>query len=304
MAREISPAPMYTTSLILGLMFLCSKSPIEEPIITAIQLTIVAIMAAIVAIQFDCVNRYVIITVRMLVKSVHSAYMKNQRHQDCHHSPHSGFSPLPFDCLIPSAGLSRRMGSWKPLVEYRGRPLIMSAVEHALSACARVLVVTGHRGGELEQLLRQSYRGSERVHWVRNRYFERGMFSSIQAGVSQIHSNWFFVALGDMPEIPPDLYAYLAGHTTAAERGLYDIIRPVYQGRPAHPVLLRSTVAQSIQGLPADGTMQKVFEFHRQKTGRGVLEIETDEPGSLYDIDTNTDLTARDVPAVSDISEI
>lgn len=259
-------------------------------------------MAAIVAIQFDCVNSYVIITVRMPVKSVHSAYMKNQRHQDRHHSPHSGFSPLPFDCLIPSAGLSRRMGSWKPLVEYRGRPLIMSAVEHALSACARVLVVTGHRGEELEQLLEQSYRGSERVCWVRNRHFERGMFSSIQAGATHIRSDWFFVALGDMPEIPPDLYAYLAGHTTATER-LYDIIRPVYQGRPAHPVLLRSMVAQSIQDLPDDGNMQKVFEFHRQKTGRGVLEIETDEPGCLYDIDTHADLVTGDVPAVSDISE-
>src|SRR6056297_758715 len=91
-----------------------------------------------------------------------------------------------------------------------------------------------------------------------------------------------------MPEIPKDLYFKLA--EMAAQSDEYDIIRPVFQERPAHPVLLRRSVVKSIRSLPADANMQQVFMYHSTHSGQKVMEVPVDEPGSLFDIDTPADL--------------
>ena len=202
------------------------------------------------------------------------------------------FEPLPYDCVIPCAGLSSRMDGWKPLAEYRGRPLILSSIENALSACQRLVVVTGFRGEELEQLLAAEYPHSPQLQVIRNGEYTRGMFSSIQTGAAHINSDWLFVALGDMPDIPPHLYFQLAERIDTAARAStrHDIIRPVFRGKPAHPVLMNQRVKHTLCKMPADANMQKMFMKHAQETGGMVLEVEVYEPGSLYDIDTAEDL--------------
>lgn len=182
------------------------------------------------------------------------------------------------------------------MVQYRGRPLILNSIENALSACARVVVVTGFRADELEHLFATVYPQSAQLIVVRNQEYTRGMFSSIQTGAAQVGSTWFFVALGDMPEIPPRLYFQLADHIdaaareTARTRAHYDIIRPLFRGKPAHPVLMNESVGRTLCRMPADANMHSMFAKHRQETGGRVLEVEVQEPGSLYDIDTAEDL--------------
>ncbi|MFO7730844.1 MAG: nucleotidyltransferase family protein [Spirochaetia bacterium] len=221
--------------------------------------------------------------VRIRQKRLHSAHMQEQSSRP---------EVLPYECIIPSAGLSRRMGTWKPLLEYRNRPLILASVDNALSACERVILVSGHRAEELEKLCEREYNASQRLECIRNPQYERGMFSSIQAAAAHIRSSWFFVSLGDMPEIPKKLYFKLA--EMAAQSDEYDIIRPVFQERPAHPVLLRHSVIKSIRSLPADANMQKVFRYHSSHSGQKVMEVPVDEPGSLFDIDTPADLGLSD----------
>ena len=140
--------------------------------------------------------------------------------------------------------------------------------------------------------MRQEYGDSSRIKPVRNREYEQGMFSSIRTGAARSRSRWFFVALGDMPAIPPRLYFRLAEWTDASADSdtTCDIIRPFHRGHPAHPVLLHNRVVQTLLKMPAASTMQKMFSLHRAETGRGVMEIETDEPGSRIDIDTSEDL--------------
>ncbi len=270
--------------------------------------------------------------------------MQDDRHHNGDHLTHDTqgtFSePLPFDCIIPCAGLSSRMDGWKPMKEYRGRPIILNSIDNALAACTRVLLITGFRAGELEEKIKDEYSAEGRVICVRNIHYELGMFSSIQTGAHHVLSEWFFVALGDMPAIPPALYFSLADlrnsmhaapstgvHTadtanSDAQPGIpytstplssnedthisedicrkdieigkqYDIIRPTFHKRPAHPVLLRQTVIESLCNLPSNANMQKMFARHQDKTGRGVLEIEMNEPGSLYDVDTEEDLLKK-----------
>ncbi len=184
------------------------------------------------------------------------------------------------------------MDGWKPLTPYGGRPLIFSSIENALAACSRLILVTGFRAAELEEMVGREYRDTARIELVRNEEYERGMFSSIQTGAAHTSSTWFFVALGDMPAIPPQLYFKLAEstHLLTVLNGPYDIIRPFYRGSPAHPVLLHSRVVQTLSKLPASANMQKMFARHSTETGGKVLEIETEEAGSRIDIDTSEDL--------------
>lgn len=191
---------------------------------------------------------------------------------------------LNIDCLIPCAGLSERMGSWKPMIDYRGRPLIVQVVEKALSPCQRVILVTGYRGEELEEL----FALESRVDCVRNREYGRGMFSSIQRGVSSVRTPAFFVSLGDMPEIPADIFQTLS--KLLDEHPEADIARPLHHGRPGHPVLLRKTVVPTILDLPAESNMQEVFRRHQNSTGQRVIEIAVSSPGTIYDIDRREDL--------------
>lgn len=189
-----------------------------------------------------------------------------------------------YDCVIPCAGLSSRMGDWKPLVPYHSRPLIMGIVQTALRVSKRAILVTGYRAEELEQLFSKD----RRIRTIRNEKYEQGMFSSIQTGVALVETEWFFIALGDMPMIPTELFEMLAAG--AAESPEYDILRPLYREKPGHPVLLRRPVVETILRLPHTANMQKVFTAHLERTGQKVMNLPVEYPGCIYDVDTKEDL--------------
>lgn len=181
------------------------------------------------------------------------------------------------DCLIPAAGFSSRMGSWKLMLPYKQSTIVEQTVSNALSHCSRVILVTGHRGEELEKL----YRGNKRVVPVRNHNFKQGMFSSIQTGTSLIQTDWFFITMGDMPGISPALYEILIKAQTA-NRGI-EIIRPLFKGKRGHPVLLKRNVIPTILSEPPGSKMKNVFTHHH------VLDIEMNRAETFNDIDTKED---------------
>lgn len=193
-------------------------------------------------------------------------------------------------CIVPAAGLSERMGRWKPLLPYPpagGKALVEVSVDRALETCDRVILVTGYRGEELERL----FEGRRKVVCLRNGEYRRGMFSSIRTGAAEVEAPYFFVALADMPELPAKLYRLLlseiggpAALTRAAREDGPEMVRPVYGGKPGHPVLCRRAVADTILSEPPESNMQNVMRGHR------VLEIEVQWPECLYDIDRPGDL--------------
>jgi CTP:molybdopterin cytidylyltransferase MocA len=84
--------------------------------------------------------------------------------------------------VILAAGNSQRMGRAKQLLQIGGRSLIRRAAEAAAEAgCAPVVVVVGARTDEVEAELSGS--GAE---IVRNEAWERGIGTSIRAGVARI----------------------------------------------------------------------------------------------------------------------
>lgn len=179
------------------------------------------------------------------------------------------------DCLIPAAGFSSRMGEWKLTLPYKDNTIIENSIANALKCCSRIIIVTGHRSPELIKLVENP----PRVITTVNENFKNGMFSSIQAGVRLVDSEWFFITMGDMPEIKEAIYMNLLKARDKNSHN-FDIIRPVYEGKRGHPVLLHKKTIKTIIDEPISSEMKNVFTHFR------VLDIEMNLPDTFRDIDT------------------
>lgn len=179
------------------------------------------------------------------------------------------------DCLVPAAGCSQRMGTWKPLLPFGATTIIQAVISAALDACARVVLVTGYRGGELAAV----FEAESRVVVVENRDWRLGMFSSLQSGAARLTTGKFFIALGDMPWIRPEVFAALQAFPES------DAVFPVFGGRRGHPVLLGARVRERMaRADPARGSMQEII------SGLEAEEMPWGDDSITRDIDTPADL--------------
>jgi len=178
------------------------------------------------------------------------------------------------DCVVPAAGRSQRMGTWKPLLTFGSATIIQTVVARAASACRRVIVVAGYRGDELARLLR----GTSGVEVVQNPEWELGVFSSIRRGAAEVGSERFYITLGDMPWIRPEVYAVLEEPPSA------DAVFPVFGGRRGHPVLVSQSVRQAV--LETDPTVPTMRQVLARFAAR---EVEWTDDSILRDIDTPED---------------
>lgn len=187
------------------------------------------------------------------------------------------------DCVMPAAGESSRMGEWKLLMRLGNETIAERSVRNALEFCARIILVVGYRGSDLRGL----FSDRQRVVIVENPNYRRGMFSSIRLGVRAVRTRRFFVALADMPFVPPHIFRSLArlGLDVAASGA----VRPVYLGTPGHPVLLPESAIDKILQLDDSHTMKEVLR------GLRMSKLETEESGVTSDIDTPEDFRRHSI---------
>jgi molybdenum cofactor cytidylyltransferase len=93
---------------------------------------------------------------------------------------------MTIDGIILAAGLSKRFGRPKQLIEWRGRPLILHATETALGSRLRnVIVVLGHVADQARAAL-QPVAENPRLKIVFNPEYEEGRASSIRRGLNAL----------------------------------------------------------------------------------------------------------------------
>ncbi|SMY35485.1 NTP transferase domain-containing protein [Photobacterium andalusiense] len=175
------------------------------------------------------------------------------------------------DCVIPAAGLSSRMGAWKPMLPYHGCTLLDVAIKHALQFCSRVIVVAGYRADELIR----RYQHQPLIQVVVNAEYQQGMLSSIQKGITAVTSARFFITHADMPCIDPQVFRMLlqARHARVVFAG--------NQHQTGHPVLIDSALIPHILALPITAKMKQVLQTGTEH----YLQLNA-VSGIFYDIDT------------------
>ncbi len=147
------------------------------------------------------------------------------------------------------------MGRFKPLLPIDGRP----AIERLISVFKEngvnnILVVTGHRGQDIEQALRHTD-----VRIVENPEFDQGMFSSVKAGVQQIgnQTDAFFVIPADIPLVRPLTIDLVKA---AYHRYNNHIIYPCFKSQRGHPPLIPAKLIPAILSSQKDGGLRTVLE--------------------------------------------
>ncbi len=185
--------------------------------------------------------------------------------------------------LIPIAGLSRRMGEFKPLLPLGGKTVIECCMESAFLGGAKVAtVVTGYRALELEKLLAERFGDS--VSFVRNEQYEStDMLHSIKLGLGVLAPvREFFLIPGDMPVINPDTFKALL---TEKKETCGKVIIPTLDGKYTHPPLIDSALIPEILAFDGQGGLR---EFWKQISDR-IVEVPIRDRGVLIDLDTPSD---------------
>lgn len=188
--------------------------------------------------------------------------------------------------LIISAGFSKRMGAFKPLLEYNGEPFIITITKKLLLLCERVIIVTGFRSNEIETVLTSHFSSQDfnnKITTVFNPDYEKEMFTSLQAGLKGLkNSKWVLYHFVDQPFLSENFYNDFISQLDAH----YDWIQPTYNNSNGHPLIFNKRVADIIVNSPSDSNLRAVTSGHtlRKKYWNCLY------PDVLKDFDTIEDI--------------
>jgi len=177
------------------------------------------------------------------------------------------------DCIIPAAGYSSRMGSWKLEIPVAGGiSLLENAINTAMNICERVIIVGGFRFEDLQNLL-APYHNLIILH---NPDYEKGMLSSVQTGLQAVEKD-FFITPVDMPGISEIHYKKLFEYLPEGK-----VVRPVFNDNPGHPILCPLSYKEKIQNCRGKRLIHELRHWD-------VLEIPWKDDSVLADLDTPED---------------
>ncbi len=156
--------------------------------------------------------------------------------------------------IVLAAGLSRRMGRPKLLLDWGGKPVIRRAVERVrVGGVDEVLVVVAR-----EAAIREALSGLP-VRFVENPEPEAGQASSIARGVAALGpgASAVLIALGDQPALPPEVIPRLVETFNQTGKA---IVAPLYRGVQGNPVLFAAAVFPELRALTGDRGARSVLE--------------------------------------------
>ena len=185
--------------------------------------------------------------------------------------------------ILLAAGQSKRMnGENKLAKEIQGIPLIKLSVKNILaSSVNELIIVLGYQKEIIEKLIDKN----EKIKFVFNKDFESGMASSIKVGLNHLSKNTeaFFICLGDMPMINPDIYNQLI-----KSRNQKNIIVPTYNGQQGNPVLFDKSMKEKVMDITGDVGAKKILELNKNK----ILNLEINDPNITKGFNTQDDFSS------------
>jgi molybdenum cofactor cytidylyltransferase len=177
--------------------------------------------------------------------------------------------------VILSGGASRRMGTPKALLPYRGGTFLehlLKITDHPRIGWRRVVL-----GADAGAIVADTEFRADEV--VINKNWEAGQLSSIQAGVRNLPdgTDGILLVLVDHPLISRELVGELVERFYESGK---PIVLPVYKGRRGHPVIFASRLYEELLGAPLETGARAVVWAHRAE----VCELETSEEGCVLNL--------------------
>ena len=178
--------------------------------------------------------------------------------------------------LVLAAGMSSRMGKFKPLLPLGEKAIIQRTVESLLKADIEdVVVVLGKNAKQVKEAL-LSY---DVIFAVNEDYEKTDMLTSIQIGLAHCgEKEAVFVLPADMPLVYPETLQRMKEFFC---QGTFSVVYPVYKGKRGHPPLIAKKWFSKIENYSGQGGLRSVLA----EAQNGIGEIETEDSGCVLDAD-------------------
>jgi len=183
--------------------------------------------------------------------------------------------------VVISAGFSGRMGKFKPLLTYKGKSFIQNIVIKLNSVCDKTIIVTGFNKVEVEENVKELNLNS-RIEFVFNSNYEKGMFTSLQTGLTAaINSDWILYHFVDQPGLPEKFYKEFIKQVDNE----HNWIQPSIKKQSGHPILVHKSLFDLIINASAETSLREISKNSVVKKKFWDCEFEE----IFQDIDTDED---------------
>ncbi len=177
--------------------------------------------------------------------------------------------------IILAAGISQRMGSLKPLLDWGGQPLIRYELEQLWEAGAdEVIVVLGYRADDVSRQLR-----GIPCRIMFNPRYQLGRAGSLRIGAKAVNRDADRILIEDVDQPRPAAFLRTLYEAHPADA---DYTIPVHGGRHGHPVVVAGRLRDEL--MRADDATEGLRGILRAHQAR---HAEVDA-GDLLDLTFNT----------------
>ena len=182
--------------------------------------------------------------------------------------------------LIVAAGMSSRMGDFKPMLSIGSITIAQRVVATFHQAgIRRIVMVTGFNAVTLERHLSGSG-----VIFLRNEQYETTqMFDSVRIGLQYLRGKCDRVLL-----TPVDIPLFTAGTVHALLDSRAELACPVCEGQTGHPIAIGASLFDRILADSGEQGLKGAVA----RCGAAMQEICVNDPGTLHDADTPADFSA------------
>jgi molybdenum cofactor cytidylyltransferase len=183
--------------------------------------------------------------------------------------------------LLLSAGLSGRMGKFKPLLAYKGKSFNQNIAIKLNSVCDKTIIVTGYNKVEVEENVKE-LNLNYKIEFVFNSEYKKGMFTSLQTGLTAAkNSDWVLYHFVDQPGLPEKFYKDFIKQIDDQ----YNWIQPSFKKQSGHPILIHKILFDLITNTSAETSLREISK--KPVVKKKYWECEFEE--IFQDIDTDED---------------
>lgn len=176
--------------------------------------------------------------------------------------------------IILAAGLSRRMGAFKPLLPFGDSTVIDHCIKNLRGAgIETIIVVVGHRAEDLQRHL-------QNVTCAVNPNPSSEMSASIAFGIRALpaSTNAVVITPVDHPAVPAKLVSQLISCWGDGA----SLVVPTWNGRGGHPVVIDLRFREELLALDSTRGLKALFDSHPGE----VTRLPVDSPYIARDMDT------------------
>ena len=182
--------------------------------------------------------------------------------------------------LITAAGMSSRMGEFKPMLNIGSISIAQRIIATLQQAgVEKIVMITGYNAAQLERHL-----AGQGLIFLRNEaYAATQMFDSVRIGLEYLKGKCDRVLF-----TPVDIPLFTAATVQALLHTDALLASPVCDGITGHPTLISAELFDAVLADSGEGGLRAALE----RTGVPITEVPVQDRGILHDADTPEDYRA------------